>query len=201
MSDAEIRGGVPAEVRADDDGIKVSGYAAVFDEEADIGGFFTEVIARGAFKDAIGRDDVAFLINHEGLPLARTRSGTLKLEEDERGLRMETVLDAEDPDVRSIVGKMKRGDLDKMSFQFRPIRQEWDESADPPKRTLLEVELMDVAIVTFPAYRGTDIALRSLESHRKQAKKKKARNFNSARRRLMDKNLAPREKGRKPATD
>jgi phage head maturation protease len=86
MSDKEIRTGTPLEIRADDGGeIRVSGYAAVFGEETNIGGMFTEVIQRGAFTNAIGRDDVVFLINHEGLPLARTRSGTLTLTEDERG--------------------------------------------------------------------------------------------------------------------
>ncbi|MBN8959090.1 MAG: HK97 family phage prohead protease, partial [Rhizobiales bacterium] len=69
----EVRGGIPAEIRADESGVKVSGYAAVFSQEADIGGYFREVIAPGAFKAAIERDDVPFLIEHEGLPLARTR--------------------------------------------------------------------------------------------------------------------------------
>ena len=84
----EVRAGIPAEIRQDADGIKVEGYAAVFNEETDIGGYFREVIEPGAFSDAIGRDDVVFLINHEGLPLARTRSGTLKLTEDARGLKI-----------------------------------------------------------------------------------------------------------------
>lgn len=157
----------PFELRADDDAIRVAGYAAVFGEEADIGGYFTEVIERGAFANAIERgDDVVFLINHDGLPLARTRSGTLRLSEDERGLYMETELDPNDPDVRAIVPKMKRGDLDKMSFAFVPDRQEWDESGDKPKRIIRDVRLHDVAIVTTPAYDGTEIGLRSLEQHR-----------------------------------
>ena len=163
----EIRAGVPVEVRADADGIKVEGYAAVFGQETDIGGMFREVIERGAFKDAIGRDDVVFLINHEGLPLARTRSGTLKLTEDDHGLRIETTLDPEDPDVKSIAGKMKRGDLDKMSFAFFPEVQEWDESGDMPLRTIRKASLFDVSIVTTPAYDGTEIALRSLAASRK----------------------------------
>lgn len=167
MNNREVRGGIPAEIRADSDGVKVSGYAAVFDQAADIGGYFKEVIARGAFKEAIGRDDVVFLINHDGLPLARTRSGTLTLKEDDKGLRIDTVLDAEDPDVKSITGKMKRGDLDKMSFAFRATKQEWDETTDPPTRTITEVELFDVSIVTSPAYDGTSIALRSLDEARK----------------------------------
>ena len=162
----EKRGGIPAEIRADGNGIKVEGYAAVFGEETDIGGMFREVIERGAFKDAIGRDDVVFLINHDGLPLARTRSGTLKLSEDDHGLRIETTLDADDPDVKSIAGKMKRGDLDKMSFAFYPEVQEWDESGDLPLRTIKQARLSDVSIVTSPAYSGTEIALRSLEASR-----------------------------------
>lgn len=167
MTQREVRAGIPAEIRADSDGIKVEGYAAVFNEETDIGGMFREVIAPGAFKDAIGRDDVVFLINHEGLPLARTRSGTLKLTEDERGLKIETTLDADDPDVKSISGKMKRGDLDKMSFAFYPEVQEWDESGDTPLRTISRASLYDVSIVTTPAYDGTEIALRSMQDARK----------------------------------
>jgi len=162
----EIRSNIPVEIRAQDDGLRVEGYAAVFGQETDIGGMFREVIERGAFKDAIGRDDVVFLINHEGLPLARTRSGTLKLYEDEKGLRMETMLDPDDPDVRSIAGKMKRGDLDKMSFAFFPEVQEWDESGDVPLRTIKRASLFDVSVVTTPAYDGTEIALRSLEASR-----------------------------------
>lgn len=168
MTQREIRAGIPAEVRADADGIKVEGYAAVFGERTNIGDMFEEVIERGAFTDAIGRDDVVFLVNHEGLPLARTRSGTLRLTEDERGLKIETSLDPEDPDVKSIAGKMKRGDLDKMSFAFYPDVQEWDESGDLPLRTIKRASLYDVSVVTTPAYDGTEIALRSLEASRPQ---------------------------------
>lgn len=171
----EFRPAQKLEVREAQSGeVRVSGYAAVFGEETNIGGMFTEQIQRGAFKDAIGRDDVVFLINHEGLPLARTRSGTLTLEEDERGLYMEASLDAADPDVRSIVPKMKRGDLDKMSFAFVPTRQSWDDSSEMPKRMIEEAQLYDVSIVTTPAYNGTEIGLRSLEQHRSQSAKSQA---------------------------
>ena len=110
---------LPVEVRSADDGVTVEGYAAVFDQETNIGGYFREKIEKGAFSEAIGRDDVVFLINHEGLPLARTRSGTLDLSEGDHGLKVRSVLDPSDPDVQSIAGKMRRGDLDKMSFAFR----------------------------------------------------------------------------------
>ena len=162
----EIRSGLPVEIRESDNVITVSGYAAVFNQEATIGDYFIERIAPGAFSSAITRDDVVFLINHEGLPMARTRSRTLKLTEDERGLFMESELDPDDTDVKLIIPKMRRGDLDKMSFRFTPMKQEWDDTGELPVRTLLEVGLSDVSIVTFPAYEGTDIALRSLQDHR-----------------------------------
>jgi len=179
----EVRAGKPVEIRMDGEAIKVSGYASVFNEEADIGGMFREVIAPGAFRDAIGRDDVVFLINHAGLPMARTRSGTLTLREDSRGLYMETELDPEDPDVRSIVPKMKRGDLDKMSFAFFPEVQEWDDSEETPLRTIRQAALSDVSIVTSPAYGGTDIGLRSLQEHR-QAQQEAERTATVTRSRL-----------------
>ncbi len=124
----------------------------------------------------MNRDDVTFLINHEGLPLARTRSGTLELFENQRGLRMRASLDMRDPDVRSIVPKMQRGDLDKMSFAFIPTRQKWKDvdGKDLPRRTIEEAELYDVSIVTTPAYSGTEIGLRSLEQFRKSQRKSQA---------------------------
>lgn len=179
----EIRTGIPVEVRTEDSEIRVSGYAAVFNSEANIGGMFTETIAPGAFKDAVGRDDVVFLINHEGLPLARTSSGTLILSEDERGLKIEARLKPSDPDVQRIVHKMERGDLDKMSFAFYPEVQEWDDSGDIPKRTIQRATLDDVSIVTRPAYDTTEIGLRSLNAFRK------SNNFFAARIRRMEMEL------------
>lgn len=177
MTNREIRMASAPELRADDDGVvKVSGYAAVFGEETNVAGMFTEVIERGAFKDAIGRDDVVFLVNHSDLPLARTRAGTLELSEDDHGLLMRAELDASDPDVARIVPKMKRGDLDKMSFAFWPEKEEWDDTQDPPKRTIRQASLYDVSIVTTPQYEGTEIGLRSLQKHR-ETKQESALNW------------------------
>lgn len=195
-NDFEARGRhvrIPAEIRADDGGVLVEGYAAVFGEETDIAGMFRETIERGAFSAAIGRDDVVFLINHDGLPLARTRSGTLTLTEDDHGLHISTRLDPSDPDVMRITGKMQRGDLDKMSFAFWADRQEWDDTQDPPLRTIKEARLHDVSIVTTPAYDGTEIGLRSLDAARKQRRQD---NFSAARLRMrMKRHLAEREHG------
>ena len=192
----EIRAqSVPAEIRAEADGIRVSGYAAVFGEETAIGSYFREVIEAGAFSESLKRgDDVVFLINHDGLPLARTLSGTLTLSEDAHGLKMETFLRSDDPDVLRIVPKMERGDLNKMSFAFLPDVQEWDETQDPPLRTIRQATLFDVSIVTTPAYGGTEIGLRSLDDARRA---KRAQNFNAAalrRRMKQDLELKVREK-------
>lgn len=192
----EIRGGIPAEIRAEEDGIKVSGYAIVFGERANIAGLFVEVIERGALDGVLQKSDIEFLVNHRGEPLARTNSGTLKLTVDEKGLRMETDLDPADPDVQRIVPKMKRGDMNKMSFAFRMDGglQEWDDTQDPPVRTIKKFgRIDDVSIVSQPAYEGTDIGLRSLERHREQSRKEQ--NFHAAQKRLrMKMNLALRER-------
>ena len=196
MSNREQRGNPqPIEIRAAEDGtVTIEGYAAVFNQDADIGGMFVERIAPGAFSAAIGRDDVVLLINHDGLPLARTRSGTLSLTEDAQGLRISAALDMDDPDVRRVYPKMKRGDLDKMSFAFRAVRQDWDESAEPPRRTIREAGLYDVSIVTTPAYEGTSVALRSLEAIKRQ------KNFNAAAARIRNRNkIALSRSGRAPA--
>lgn len=162
LAPIELREGADSEVH-------VTGYAAVFGEVTEIGPQdswgWQEVIERGAFAEALRRgDDVTFLIDHWGLPLARSTSGTLQLAEDNRGLKVDAVLDSSDPDVQRIIPKMQRGDLNKMSFGFRAERQEWDESGEYVRRTIKSVELIDVSIVTHPAYDGTEIGLRSKDA-------------------------------------
>jgi hypothetical protein len=184
------------EIREVDDGtVAVEGYAAVFDSPTIIAGKWQEQIARGAFTDAVDRDDVVFLINHTGLPLARTRSGTLELSEDERGLKIRANLDPSDPDVRSILPKMKRGDLDKMSFAFVPTAQEWSDESEMPTRTITRADLHDVSIVTTPAYESTSIGLRSamssLEKYR-NARHAKRRHHSVIRRLKMKAKFLPK---------
>jgi HK97 family phage prohead protease len=173
MADLNLAGerrtfGRAIELRAADNTVDVSGHAAVFNQEADICGMFREIIMPGAFRSTIMQDDVPLLIEHDGLPLARSTMGrgTLKLAEDDVGLRVDSSLDATDPDVMRLVPKMRRGDLNKMSFAFMATRQEWDDTGDTPLRRIMECRLCDVSIVTMPAYDGTDIGLRSLQAWR-----------------------------------
>lgn len=154
------------ELRAEDR--KIVGYAAVFNSPTDIGGLFREQIRPGAFKEAIERDDVRALIDHDStLVLGRNKAGTLRLQEDAHGLRIE--IDPPDTQyARDLIVSMERGDITQMSFGFIARKQEWDDTQDPPLRTVLDVELFDVSVVTYPAYPDTSAALRSLEAIREQ---------------------------------
>jgi len=147
------------EVRAEGDGNTLVGYASVFDSPSEPMPFI-EYVKRGAFSKTINDGaDVRLLIDHEGVPLARTKSGTLVLEEDERGLRVEADLDPSNPDAARIISAMKRGDLSQMSFAFRTVKDNWNN--DRSVRELREVQLFDVSVVTFPAYEETVAELRS----------------------------------------
>lgn len=149
---------------------KLYGYAALFDSVSEDLGGFREVIRPGAFADSL-RDypDVRALAQHDSrMVLGRTQNGTLKLEEDSRGLRVEIT----PPDTsagRDIVELVRRGDVDAMSFAFEvtdPRHEDVDYTGVLPLRILRQVRLYEVSLVTFPAYPETSIALRSIEDHR-----------------------------------
>jgi HK97 family phage prohead protease len=145
--------------QAEDGTMRLSGYAAVFNDDS-VPLPFIERIAPGAFRKTLTETpDVRLLINHEGLPLARTKNGTLRLKEDEAGLYM----DADLPDTqaaRDLYTLVERGDVDQMSFAFRVIRQTWNEGRT--ERTLTELSLADgdVSVVTYPAYPTTTVEAR-----------------------------------------
>ena len=145
--------------QAEDGTLKLAGYAAVFNE-ASLPLPFTEKIMPGAFRKTLSETpDVRLLVNHDGLPRARTKNDTLKLYEDEKGLYFEASL-ADTQEARDLYTLVGRGDVDQMSFAFRVIRQNW--SKDRTERTLSEVSLSDgdVSIVTYPAYTATSVEAR-----------------------------------------
>lgn len=156
------------EFREAEDGASIAGYAAVFNKETVIGGDvwgFREKIAPSAFDEAIGRDDVRALFNHDpNVLLGRTTNDTLRLSIDKRGLKYEVDLPdtAAARDVRTLI---KRGDVTGSSFAFRVDEDEWDETpikkGGLPIRTILRAELFDVSPVTYPAYPQTSVSARS----------------------------------------
>ena len=145
--------------QAEDGTMRMAGYAAVFNE-ASLPLPFIERIAPGAFTKTLQETpDVRLLVNHEGLPMARTKNGTMRLSENETGLYFEAEL-ANTQEARDLYTLVERGDVDQMSFAFRVIRQNW--SKDRSERTLTEVSLADgdVSIVTYPAYPATSVEAR-----------------------------------------
>lgn len=160
------------EIRRNGDSLSLDGYASVFEEPYDMYGGppygWSEMVDRGAFDVTLReKPDLHLLINHEGMPLARTKSGTLQLSTDAKGLRVKAPdLDRRDPDVQRLEVKIDRGDMDEMSFAFRVKRHEWNE--DESERRLLEVSLHkgDVSVVNFGANPATSVKLRSLQDIR-----------------------------------
>jgi len=181
-SEPELRSLVrTVEARSDGNKMTVAGYAAVFGEEANIYDWFIETVARGAFTNTLKTADVRAYFDHDrGRVLGRMSTGTLRLKEDDKGLAVEIDL-PDTTDGRDVFVLVQRGDVSGMSFRFDAVRQEWDETVDPPRRTLLELELGEVSIVSEPAYDGTSIALRSREDAKKEMRSK---NFNAAASRL-----------------
>ena len=151
------------DLRQAENGTTLYGYAALFDSPSEPMPFI-EYVKRGAFAKTLNDGaDVRLLIDHEGVPLARTKSGTMRLMEDERGLAVEADLDPMNPDAARVISAMKRGDLSQMSFAFRTIQDKF--SDDRMVRELREVQLYDVSVVTFPAYEQTVAEIRSRLLH------------------------------------
>lgn len=151
------------EVRADGDGKTLVGYAAVFDSPSEPLPW-TEFVRRGAFAKTINDGaDVRLLVDHEGVPLARTKSGTLSIREDDKGLLVEAMLDETNPDAARVMSALRRGDVSQMSFAFETVKDSW--STDKRTRELKEVKLFDVSVVTYPAYEETMVQLRNKQSN------------------------------------
>ncbi len=162
------------EVRMEGEGTpnpKIVGHAAVFNSFSDDLGGFREIIRPGCFTRCLANNpDVRFLINHTGEPLARTKSGTLRLMEDQRGLRFEATLDGSDPDVQRIIPKLKRGDMNNCSFAFSTVKDNWRTEDGGDIRELHDADVHDCSLVTYPAYPAADAALRSLNQWKESQK-------------------------------
>lgn len=140
--------------------VAIEGYAAVFNSKTSIGGWFDEVIEPGAFSRSLSDNgDIRALFNHNwDNVLGRTRSQTLELREDEKGLNFKVEL----PDTsvaRDLTISMERGDINQCSFGFFITDEEWNYNVEPALRTIKEVELFEISIVSIPAYDDTEASL------------------------------------------
>ena len=148
---------------------KLRGHALVFNSLSENLGFFREMIAPEAVDRTFSENiDVRALVDHDPAKiLGRLTAHTLTMAKDKRGLSVE--IDPPDTSYsRDVIESVRRGDITGMSFAFRGLKDQWDETTDPPTRTVLDMRVHEVSIVTFPAYPATDVAAaqRSLEQHR-----------------------------------
>jgi hypothetical protein len=157
-------GSVEIRAAASSGGPVITGYAAVFDSpSSDMG--FVEVIDPAAFNRTLNVADVRALVNHDpNQLLGRSKSGTLRLSTDATGLRYEIDVNQADQSALDAVAKVRRGDMDGASFSFQTIRDEWNFNVEPPQRRLLEVALVDVGPVSFPAYQAATAQSRSMQA-------------------------------------
>ena len=189
------------EVRTEEsEGMILSGYPIVFEQETDMGEW-REVIDAGATGDGSVLRDVALIANHDFgmIPMARSRrnndNSTMKLTPDQHGVAMRATLDPENPKAKEAYSAVRRGDITGMSFAFIVNGEKWEDlDTDKPLRRITSFgRIFEVSVVTHPAYEGTTVqaasegeALESvrasLESSRKQLAEERARLQNDERR-------------------
>lgn len=145
--------------KADDGSAVLNGYAVVWDELSSVlYGQFRERVERGAFAGSLTTNTYALWNHNTDIVLGSTKAGTLQLDEDARGLRVEIAMPATRADLTEAVA---RGDVDQMSFAFDALEDSWEKAADGLLiRTLRKAELYEVSPVPFPAYPQTTIAKR-----------------------------------------
>lgn len=157
---------------ANDNEKYIEGHAAVFEQKTNIGGWFYEVIERGAF-DETDFKDVALFVNHnwESIPLARSRrnngNSTMTLKVDDVGLAIRAKLDVErNSAAENLYSAIERGDLGGMSFCFSVDAEEWrDLNSDMPTRRIKKIgQVFEVSACNYPAYEQTDIHARDLNA-------------------------------------
>lgn len=165
-----------AEVREQLEGLPVfSGTAIVFDTRTAIGnpltwGFFEE-IAPGAATKTLSEGDQRFLVDHDPSKIVARRSNGLTLTPGSRGLDVEAELNTRKTYVADLVENLRDGSITGMSFGFRSVKEDWFEepvevdghAASVDVRRILELQLVEVSAVTFPAYESTSAGLRSGE--------------------------------------
>lgn len=161
----------------------IEGYFVVFETETELWPGAFEEIARGAFDETM-ENDIRALINHEtGLVLGRTKSGTLELKLDDKGLWGRISINENDLDAMNLYARVQRGDVDQCSFGFNILEESADYREDGTvKWTIEKIDLHEVSVVTFPAYEATgvqarkrdfeEIKERSLEMRKKALKEK-----------------------------
>ena len=167
-----------SDIRAEEDNLKIGGYFVLFNDETELyDGIFETVDSRALDKTL--NNDIRCLFNHDtSKVLGRTKSNTLTLEKDDKGLYGEVIINPNDKEAVSVYERVKRGDIDQCSFGFNILDEDQKlDERDNLHITLKEIDLHEVSIVTFPAYPNTTVSARAkqledLKGQRLEARKK-----------------------------
>ena len=172
------------QTREEGEELHIEGYFSVFNSPYHIMEGLREKIAPGAFSDTLG-EDIRALTNHDTtLVLGRNKAGTLDLREDSHGLWGSVRINREDQDAMNLYRRVQRGDVDQCSFGFFIESERRDVLPDGTvEYTIEKVRLVEVSVVTFPAYEETsvnarknrqedDLRRRLLEEQRETLRKK-----------------------------
>lgn len=151
----------------DSERIRVQGYASIVGRAYkmyDMFGEYEEIISPGAFDETLSRNpDVAFLLNHRGVTMARTTNGSLELEADSKGLKSTAYLNPKRTDVRDLVTAIEDKDVTEMSFAFMIDEGEWDEDYTRYEIGKVNIDRGDVSAVNYGANPYTSIQARQQE--------------------------------------
>ena len=173
------------QTRADNnetDEMKIEGYFVVFNSETELYDGMYEEISDKAFAN-IDLSDVRALADHDTAKvLGRTKSNTLKLSVDDKGLYGEIIINKNDTEAVNLYERVKRQDIDQCSFGFNILNETMEQRADgTTKWTITEIELFEVSVVTFPAYSDTSVEARS-----EQIKQLEKRNLQKRKQQLKE---------------
>lgn len=158
---------VDLEVRAADEGSgrSITGHPLLYNVWSEDLGGFRERVRPGAATKTLRESDIRALFNHDpNFVIGRNKAGTLDLTEQSKGVFMRAT-PPETSWAADLITSMERKDIDQMSFGFRAIRDEWKEPKTEDglwDRDLLEIQMFDVSVVTFPAYTQTDAQVRTV---------------------------------------
>lgn len=152
------------ETRAESEEMIIEGYFATYNNKTELWPGASETILPGAFDKSLNGDVRALSDHDTSKVLGRTKAQTLQLKSDSKGLYGIIKINPKDAEAVALYERVKRGDVDNCSFGFRVVEEETIHGDDGTVEwRLKEVDLLEVSIVTFPAYDGTSVSARKKE--------------------------------------
>lgn len=146
---------------------RLEGYASVVNkkyEMYDMFGSYTEMVATNAFDVTLSKEpDVAFLVNHRGVTMARTKFGTLELSADKKGLKSVAYLNPKRSDVKDLIVAIGDKDITEMSFAFMIDDGSWNDDFTEYSINQVDLNRGDVSAVNYGANPYTSVSARQMD--------------------------------------